>query len=204
MRFSSQPAKPIAGTEPNALPWRMTLAVVWWVGFSLFFFTRPMPNLGGTFAETRARRGTRAFRGSGLAAAERIDCAGSGGNSCGLAISAGTLADLGLVRVDSRRGLGTRPLAVAMAFPARGTLPLERFVFAAGTGLSLVSLLTLGFGLIGFLHSGLFIGILSATSLAGLGSCFWSHRQRRKISIPSQSTKTSRRSGFACWRSCRF
>ncbi len=166
----------------------MAVAVAWLVGFSLFFFTRPMPNLSGTFAETRAE----AWRMVPLVVLEWIlpsDAQDTGLPSgweyfpqrLGLWMWAGLI-------LFGAWGLGR--LILHWLVPREDLTPLERFVFALGAGLSLVSLLTLGLGVVGVLHRGLFIGILIIAGLAGLGSVFWTRRKNRSPDAPSEKCPT--------------
>lgn len=70
----------------------------------------------------------------------------------------------------------------------------ERTVFASGLGLSLVSLLTLGGGLLGILSQGLCYAVLMAIAIAGIASAFQETKLKTgslvslKLSLPESMT----------------
>ena len=70
----------------------------------------------------------------------------------------------------------------------------ERTVFASGLGISLVSLLTLGGGLLGILSQGLCYAVLTITAITGVASAFQETKQKAgslvslKLSLPKSIT----------------
>ncbi len=70
----------------------------------------------------------------------------------------------------------------------------ERTVFASGLGISLVSLLTLGGGLLGILSQGLCYAVLMITAITGVASAFQETKQKAgslvslKLSLPKSIT----------------
>ncbi len=149
----------------------MIVAGVWLVGFSVYFFTRPMPNLHASFAQTRGEAcelvpfvlldwvlpesSAPPLRGDELPAGWRF---------LPERLVLWSWAGLILLGAWGIGALILRPL-----IPGDELSALERFVFACGAGLSLVSLLTLFCGIFGFLSRGFFIGVLGAAFLSACG-----------------------------------
>lgn len=164
--------------------WWLGLAVVWLVGFLLFFFTRPMPNLRGTFAETRAE----AWEAVPLVVLDWIFPSGTPPSTSPLApeMQSGwrflpeRLVLWGVAGFILAGAWGIGHLLLRWLVPKESLTSLERFVFACGVGLSVVSLLTLCCGVMGFLHRGFFAGIFGLSFLGALGDCLWSWRQTGK------------------------
>lgn len=174
----------------------MGLAVVWLVGFSLYFFTRPMPNLRGTFAPTRAE----AWEVVPLVVLDWIFPSATPPQNSPLApeMQSGwqflpeRLALWGMAAFILAGAWGLGHLLLRWLIPKGLLAPLERFVFACGVGLSAVSLLTLLCGLMGFLQRGFFQTVLGLSFLAACGERVWAWRQADKsASKPSSPERSS-------------
>ncbi len=175
----------------------MIVAIAWLLGFSLYFFTRPMPNLHERFAETRWE----AWRQIPFVILDWIIPQRAPASEPGLPSGWRFLPErLVLWSIAGSILLGAWGIGQAVLrwlLPGRQITRLERFTFALGLGLSLVSLLTLGLGLLGLLHRVLFVGFLGAGFLLGLGVSLWS-KQSLDVPLPKPTTEKHSRAKWLC------
>lgn len=163
----------------------MLAAIFWLVAFSLYFFTRPMPNLQTSRAEV--------WRQIPLVVLDWILPERSASSGPGLPSGWEFLPERlllwGLAGVILSGAWGLGQSLLHWLIPRPDVTRLERFTFALGTGLSLVSLLTLALGLLGILHRSIFIGLLTGGFLLGLAISLWPRKQPTAVAkqIPPAS-----------------
>ncbi|MCA9069087.1 MAG: hypothetical protein KDA84_09205, partial [Planctomycetaceae bacterium] len=152
----------------------------------------PMPNLRGTFAETRAE----AWEVVPLVVLDWIFPEPTPSQQSPLAPEMRSgwqylperLALWGMAIFIVAGAWGMGHLLSRWLVPRELLTSLERFVFSCGAGLSVVSLMTLLCGLAGFLHRGFFGAVLGLSFLVALGERLWSRYQSGKSLSKSNSS----------------
>ncbi len=183
MSAESHPVKTsLAGRVRSS--WRMMVAGIWLVGFFAYFFTRPMPNLHDSLAPTRSEAWQRVpwVILDWVLPEDAPPQAGIAAMPAGWQYLPERFVLWSWAGLILLGAWGIGYLILRWLIPGDELAPLERFVFASGVGLSIVSLLTLFCGLIGFLSRGFFIGVLSAAFLWAFGAAgrsLWKDRSRR-------------------------
>lgn len=175
MPRSSKP-RPVprqAAFETSRWRYAVPAAIGWLILFAVFFFTRPLQNNGQNGQLDRATLALLLPELTAVAAddgavpsgvqylPQRLDLIATAGF---IAAGAWGLGGL-LLRLIEFPGRGATGAASAPSDHRTGGAPtrfigLERLVVAFGLGLSTWSLLTLAFGLAGWLSRGLFVGVL--------------------------------------------
>jgi hypothetical protein len=175
-------------TRPNPPRWREGVAVVWIVGYLLFFFQFTLPNSNPPVSRVDLVLSLPELLWSNIDAPPQAPPASWK--------NLGQRADLIVVMLAiwlANWAVG-RLILRALRMPLR-CRSLEWFVISCGVGASAVSLLTLAFGLAGWMSRGL-IGSLLALFVVTEFACSW--REWSTRTVPAENM-TSMESAQAVW-----